>query len=215
DVQWRGSPARRRHCRYRSLAQTRDASSTRISNRMECRSDHRTLPTVPGFNMITASISVPGDALVPAGSNIPDNGTQNSVSVRLIVREVHSDSRLFRYYQHVREMSCTPRDEGHAPAVITRIVSVAALFCLGCSGNLTAATLTPLNGVYGLVSQSPERRWGAVVLIEIDSPGAISEVRISDFELFDDNDTVTRASSVVSVDEILRFRDGWERECGD
>lgn len=112
-------------------------------------------------------------------------------------------------------MSCTRRDEGHAPAVITRIVSVAALFCLGCSGNLTAATLTPLNGVYGLVSQSPERRWGAVVLIEIDSPGAISEVRISDFELFDDNDTVTRASSVVSVDEILRFRDGWERECGD
>jgi hypothetical protein len=80
--------------------QTRDANATGFDNRMTCSSPLRTLPTVPGFNLITASLSVPGLAIQP------ESQPQNTISVRRQDREETPDTRILRYYQTVREMSC-------------------------------------------------------------------------------------------------------------
>jgi hypothetical protein len=80
--------------------QTRDSNATGFDNKMTCSSSLRALPAVPGFNMITASLSVPGLAIQPG------NQPQNTVSVRRQVREETPGTQILRYYQAVREMSC-------------------------------------------------------------------------------------------------------------
>lgn len=80
--------------------QTRDPRETMATNKMTCNIDLRQLPTVPGFNMITASLSVPGAVLRPG------NGAQGTVTIRWQDREETPGTQILRYYQNVREMSC-------------------------------------------------------------------------------------------------------------
>ncbi len=82
------------------LCQTRDPNDTQANNKMTCSSDLRQLPTVPGFNMITASLSVPGVVLRPGSAVL------NTVTVRQQVREETPGTQIIRYYQNVREMLC-------------------------------------------------------------------------------------------------------------
>ena len=80
--------------------QTRDATAAGFDNKMTCSSTLRTLPTVPGFNAITASLSVPGLAIQPGSQ------PQNTISVRRQDREETPGTQILRYYQTVRETSC-------------------------------------------------------------------------------------------------------------
>ena len=65
--------------------------------KMTCQTDLRTLDSVPGFNMVTASMTVPG----------PLKGGELDMTVRRSVRtKVGTDSHSDAYYDLYRELGC-------------------------------------------------------------------------------------------------------------
>jgi hypothetical protein len=88
------------HCYFKGVDPTDDLGA--LQAQMSCTSTLDTLPSVPGFNMLTASIGVPARSIFSNAGQF----TRGELRVRSSQRLVVQDRSANRYYTTSRELTC-------------------------------------------------------------------------------------------------------------